>query len=380
MAAQSKFVTDFKNVEFRGDKPIWWIAGVLSIFGIIVVYSASGANADKINPEMSVIKHCIHLTIAWLIMYSCSLINYTNFVRFSQLFTLFCWLLLIYVKFRGEEINGATRWIIIAGQSFQPSDLAKIALITQLAGMMAARNKVNYIEQPFKLVAMVVWCIITCGLIAMSNTSNGLLLLATCIIFLFVGGLNAIYLVGLTVVGILVIFLAVLFGGERYETAVKRINSYTNSLTDDTKVERQLKQSYKAIAYGGFMGVGPGKSHQRNFLAFGYAEFIFAIIAEEYGLIGSLIIIGLYVWLINRAFKILNNSNRALGGFLAIGIAFTIGIQAFINIAVTLGILPTTGLTLPMVSMGGTSLMMNGLAFGILISASRGDIDENEIA
>ncbi len=364
-----------KNIKIEGDKQIWWIAFALSVFSILVVYSASGGQAAKINPEWLLLKHIFHLSLAWCFMYACSQVQYVQFARFAQLATLICIPLLIWARF-SPAINDAHRWISVGGISFQPSELAKIALVTSLATMLARRTKVNYKENPFQLISMLFFCGIICGFIAISNVSSAIMLLMTCFVILYIGGVGIKNLVILVGGGVVLIGIAVLFLSERKATAQKRISSYTEAFMDDTKADKQLKDAYKAIAYGNLLGVGPGQSHQRNFLAYGYAEYIFAIIAEEYGLWGSLLVIALYIWLMNRAFKILNNTNRALGGFMAIGIAFTIGIQAFANIAVTLGILPNTGLTLPLLSMGGTSLSINGIAFGILISTSRGDFEE----
>lgn len=364
-----------KNIKIEGDKQIWWIAFALSIFSILVVYSASGGQAAKINPEWLLLKHIFHLSLAWGFMYACSQVQYVQFARFAQLATILCVPLLIWAKF-SPAINDAHRWISVAGISFQPSELAKIALVTSLATMLARRTKVNYKENPFQLISMIAFCVVICGFIAISNVSSAIMLLSTCFVILYIGGVGVKNLLILVGGGLVIIGIVVLFLSERKATAQKRISSYSEAFMDDTKADKQLKDAYKAIAYGNLMGVGPGQSHQRNFLAYGYAEYIFAIIAEEYGLWGSLLVIALYIWLMNRAFKILNNTNRALGGFMAIGIAFTIGIQAFANIAVTLGILPNTGLTLPLLSMGGTSLSINGIAFGILISTSRGDFEE----
>lgn len=366
-------------MNLKGDRQIWWIVALLTVFSLLVVYSASGANAYKELPESSLAKHIFHLFVALLCMWAAHRLDYGYYAKISR-FGLFASIpLLIWARYGGVELNEAHRWVSIGGITFQPSDFAKLALISNLATMLAKRQRISYKENLVKgLFYMIGWCAIICGLIGMSNASNGFLLLVTCFIVMFVGRVPLKYLGGLAITGSFFLFLGLYISQERWKTVLNRTDKFVTSWQTD-KVDYQIEQGYKAMANGGFFGVGPGKSHQRNFLPYCYADFIFPIIIEEWGLLGGFVIIALFLWLLYRGLQILSKSDRALGGLLAAGLSISLVLQALVNMAVTVELFPTTGLTLPMLSMGGTSLLFTGISIGIILSVSRGGVDESKI-
>jgi cell division protein FtsW len=281
--------------------------------------------------------------------------------------------LLLFAFFFGSKVNDASRWIEIApGLSFQPSDLAKLALIANLASMLSKRQQ-NIKDWKASLIPMLIWCGIICGLIALTNFSTAALLFATCMLLMFIGRVPFKYLAMLVLIGAIAASVA-LAVGQRLQTVISRIENFVNP----KEIPFQAQQSYIAIASGEVYGKGPGNSMQRNFLPLAYADFIFAIIVEEYGLIGGLTVLLLYLGLLYRGMIAVSKSEKAFGGLLSAGISFALVLQALVNIGVAVGILPITGQTLPLLSMGGTSLLFTGLSFGIIISVSRGEIDETK--
>ncbi len=252
-------------------------------------------------------------------------------------------------------------------QSFQPSDLAKLALIINLASMLSKRQK-SIQEFQRALMPVLLWCGVVCGLIALTDWSSGALLFLTCMLLLFIGRVPINYLGVMVIIGVFAGSFAFAFG-QRGETVSNRTKAYF--ATTDGEVPFQAQQSNIAIALGGFAGQGAGKSVQRNFLPHPYSDFIFAIIIEEYGFLGAAIIVGLYLILLHRGILTVIACKRTFGGLLAAGITFSLVMQAFIHMAVVVGIVPITGLPLPLLSMGGTSLLFTGMSIGILISVSR---------
>ncbi|MEL6536634.1 MAG: FtsW/RodA/SpoVE family cell cycle protein, partial [Bacteroidota bacterium] len=268
--------------------------------------------------------------------------------------------------------NSASRWITIPiiNQAFQPSDLAKLALISNLAAMLSKRQH-NIGDLKESLIPILTWCGIICGLIAMTDVSTATMLFATCMLLMFIGRVPTKYLAMLILVGVLAGGIALKLG-QRGDTVMARIERFMEG-----EVGFQSEQSYIAIATGGVIGKGPGNGTQRNILPHPYSDFVFAIIVEEYGLVGGGFVLLLYLLLLYRGMKAAANSDRAFGGLLSAGLSFMLVIQALINMGVAVGLGPVTGLPLPLVSMGGTSLLFTGVAMGIILSVSRGEIDED---
>lgn len=290
--------------------------------------------------------------------------------------------LLLLTYFVGSSVNEASRWLQIpgVGVGFQPSDLAKLALIAYTASMLSKHEKT--IDTPASINALYlsvgVATVIVSGLIAMTNFSTAALLIMTIVLMLFIGRMPMKAL--MKALAVLILFgLLGLSMGTRGRTAISRLANYASAVTSGkstkAKVDSddfQITQSYYAIANGNSpFGRGPGGSLQKDFLPESYSDFVFAIIVEEYGMLGYLTVIGAYIILLYRGLTTIDNSTNPFGALLAAGISFSIAIQAFVNMGVAVGLLPVTGQPLPFVSMGGTSLIFTGLSFGILQSIAR---------
>jgi cell division protein FtsW len=377
-------VQGFKNWlsnNLKGDPVIWAIIILLSIVSIMVVYSASGSLAYRKhggNTEHYLVKHAMLMFLSFVVMWYAHKLNYKYYSRLSKLGVLISIPMLVLAFLFGSKLNDANRWITIPliNQSFQPSDFAKLSLIAYLASVLA-RNQNNIEDWKKAFVPVLAYSGIICGLIALANLSTALILFSTCMLLMFIGRVPMKYLVMLALSGVLVGTVALSFG-QRGRTALNRLVSFFNPVQTELHEELpyQAEQSYIAIWNGGLIGKGPGNSDQKNFLPHPYSDFIYAIIIEEYGFIGGLFILFLYLALLYRGMKVAANSDRAFGGLLSAGLAFGLVIQAMINMGVAVGVGPITGQPLPLLSMGGTSLLFTGLSLGIILSVSRGDITE----
>ncbi len=361
--------------NLKGDPVIWGIVLALSILSILVVYSATGTLAYRYmegNTEHYLFRHGLLVLLSLVAMWGAHKIDYRYYARLSR-FAL--WLsvpLLLFAWQFGTNLNDASRWITIPliNKTFQPSDLAQLALISHLAAMLSKRQ-LNIDDFKATLIPMLMWVGVICGLIAMTNMSTAALLFFTCMVLFFIGRVPIKYLVMLFFVGILAGAIAFSIG-QRGDTVVSRFNDFFSP----TEVPYQAQQSYIAIAKGGLIGSGPGQSETKDFLPHPYSDFIFSIIIEEYGMIGGSIVILLYVALLYRGMKTSTQSNKAFGGLLSAGLSIALVMQAMTNICVSVGLIPITGLPLPLVSMGGTSLLFTGISLGIILSVSRGEIEE----
>jgi cell division protein FtsW len=362
----------------KGDPVIWMIIVALSVISLVEVYSSSRSLAHRFqggNTEYYLFKHSFILVLALGITYLVHRINHLHFSRIAKFMMLFSILLMIYTLIFGEEINDARRWITIpvVNMSFQSSDFAKLALIMYTSRTVALNQGVIKSFQDGFMPVMVP-IVIICGLIMFENMSTALILLATNLIIMVLGRVRMRYIfatIGLGIVGImLVIGLSYLFlGGGRVETWKNRVNEYISA--DPENPEYQILHANIAIAKGGLVRFAPGKSTQSNFLPEAYSDFIFATIVEEFGLMGGAVIVFLYLLLLYRIIIIVRDSPKVFGALMALGLGMSIVIQAFINMSVAVNLLPVTGLTLPFVSMGGTSIWFNGFALGIILSVSR---------
>lgn len=362
------------NKNLKGDPVIWMIVFFLSVISILVVYSATGTLAFKRDRQVEqyLINHSFLMFLSLFAMWVAHKVDYRYYSRLSRLALLISVPLLLYAYFFGSNINDASRWIEIPliNKTFQPSDLAKLALIANLAAMLSRRQQ-NIDDFKKALIPILIWIGVICGLIAMTNYSTATLLFITCMLLMFVGRVPVKYLFLLLLVGVVAGSTA-MFIGQRGGTVVSRVEKFL----DPEEISFQTEQSYIAIATGGITGKGPGQSDQRNFLPHPYSDFIFAIIIEEYGLAGGIFVLFLYLALLYRGMRAVSNSERAFGGLLSAGLSFALVLQAMVNMGVSVGILPVTGLPLPLISMGGTSLLFTGISMGIILSVSRGDIKE----
>jgi len=374
MMERLKIWTD-KNL--KGDPYIWGIIVMLSFISILIVYSAVGSLAYtkmKGNTEYYLFKHTLLVLLSLGCMWAAHNINYKYYSKLSRYALWLSVPLLLYVYFFGQKLNGADRWIVIPiiNQSFQPSDLAKLALISSLASMLAKRQAdIENFKESF--LPIVMWSGAICGLIALANFSTALILFGTCMLIMFIGRVPMKYLVMLMVVGVFSLTIGLALG-SRLGTAINRVTAFVNQAPPD-----QAQQAFMAIAGGGTVGRGPGMSVQADFLPQAYSDFIYATFIEEYGMIGGIVILILYLALLFRGLKTVAQSERAFGGLLSAGLSFSLVIQAIINMGVAVGLGPITGQPLPLLSMGGTSLIFTGLSLGIILSVSRGDMDESSI-
>ena len=356
----------------QGDKVIWAVVFALSTISILVVYSSIGTMAYKksSSPEMLLLKHTMHVLIGLAAMWFAHKVDYRYYSKLSRFALWISVPLLVYTFAFGVSINSAVRWIQIpVVGTFQPSDFASLALIVNIASMLSKRQQ-NIDDIKESLIPILFWCGIICGLIALSNLSTAVLLLVTCMLILFIGRVPVKYLAMLVFVGALFGALGLTYG-DRLETAKSRMNNFING----TELPFQAKHALIAIATGGFTGKGPGNSDQRNILPLPYADFIYAIIIEEYGMIGGITVLALYLLLLHRGMKAAYNSERAFGGLLSAGLSFDLVCQAMVNMGVVVGLGPITGQPLPLISMGGTSMVFTGLSLGIILSVSRGERD-----
>ena len=366
---------EWSDKHLKGDPVIWAVVIVLSIISILVVYSATGTLAFKrmSHPEAYLFKHTLLMGLGLFAMWVAHKIDYRYYSKLSRLALWVSVPLLLYTYFNGVSLNDAQRWIMIPviRASFQPSDLASLALIMSLASMLAKRQQ-NIGDFKDSLIPILIWCGVICGLIALTNLSSAILLFMTCMLIMFIGRVPVKYLAMLVLVGVIAGAAAIQFG-NRGATAMSRIESFMN----DEELGYQARHARIAVATGGITGVGPGQSQQRNILPHPYSDFVYAIIVEEYGLAGGAFVLLLYLVLLYRGMKAVYQSERVFGGLLSAGLSFAIVMQAMINMGVVVGLGPVTGLPLPMVSMGGTSLLFTGISLGIILSVSRGETDQN---
>jgi cell division protein FtsW len=365
-------VKEWADKHLQGDKVIWAAVFGLTLVSILVVYSSVGSLAYRTSSttEYILLKHTLHIFIGLGAMWLAHKVDYRFYSRLSQIALWISIPLLIYTFTNGVSRNDAARWIELPiFGSFQPSDFASLALIIHIASMLSKRQQ-NIEDIKETLIPILMWCGTVCALIALSNVSTAVLLFATCMLIMFIGRVPAKYLAMLIMVGVLAGAVALQFG-NRWETVKSRVEAFVSG-----KHTFQAQQGMVAVASGGIVGKGPGNSIQRNVLPLSSSDFIYAIIIEEYGMIGGIIVLGLYLVLLHRGMKAAYNSERAFAGLLSAGLSFDLVCQAMVNMGVVVGLGPITGQTLPLISMGGTSMVFTGLSVGIIISVSRGERDE----
>lgn len=373
-------VLDRTKGLFQGDKVIWVVVAFLTLISLLAVYSASESVANRSyggNNAFVLMRHALMLLLGLAVMFGASRINYK---RYSRILLLLFWIsipLLIYTLFFGKNLNHAQRVIGIAGVTFQTSDLAKIALIGFLARVLTLRRDEldNYKELAIRVMLPILAIV---GLIFPENFSTAAMLFATCIVMMFLGKVKMKYIfafIGVIIVaGSFFVLISFAFSKDnRSATWVNRIERFFSSSEEeaDDTANFQVMQSKIAIAGGGLGGKSPGKSTQRNVLPHPYSDFIYAIILEEYGLLGGILVLAFYLILLHRATRIMLRAPNSFGGLLAMGLAFSLVMQAMVNMGVAVGLFPVTGQPLPFVSMGGTSLLFTGLSIGIIISVTK---------
>lgn len=364
----------------KGDQVIWAVVILLSMISLLAVYSSTQSLAyhmDK-NANYFLVKQLLFLGLGLLVIYWVHKINYTKFAGLAVFLYLLSLPLLLYTLLFGATYNEGSRWIRlpVINITFQTSDLAKLALFLFLARMLSIKQ---HVIKDFRkgFLPVLIPVLLTCGLIMPANLSTALLLGFTCCILFYIGRVRVSHILLLAAAGIIVLagvyVVSKVTGKGRAETWEKRLESFTGGKesVDIRGDDFQVVQAKIAIASGGTFGKGPGHSQAKDFLPNGFSDFIYANIIAEYGLFGGGVIVCLYLLFLWRSILIFRRCPFAFGAFLAVGLSITLVFQAMVNMAVNVNLLPVTGLTLPMISMGGSSIWFTSIAIGVILSVSR---------
>ncbi len=392
-------VKEHLDQRTRGDKYIWGLVIVLSLVSILVVYSATGSLAYKSlggNTSKFLFKQVGFTMVGLVLIFGLHRVNYTMFSRIASILYAISIPLLVYTLFFGAKINDGSRWIKlpIIHLTFQTSDLAKLALFMFISRTLSKKQEVI---KDFKkgFLPVIIPVLITCVLIMPANLSNALLTGATSLLLMFIGRVSLKH-IGLTIMAAMVPVLILISIAVATHKAGKvtnndedkpvvaekakifvRVNTWVSRIQDfmypnEKEAPYQVQQAKIAIANGGILfGLGPGNSRQRNFLPQAYNDFIYSIIIEEYGLVGGAFIMFVYLVFLFRCIRIFRRCPYAFGAFLALGLSFTLIIQAIANMAVNVNLVPVTGVTLPLVSMGGSSFIFTCCSIGLILSVAR---------
>ncbi len=370
---------------FKGDPILWGVIAVLAAISLLAVYSSTGSLAYKYqggNTYYYMFKHFVFLMVGIGLIWGIHQIDYRVFAKYATLLLWVSIVLLFITLITGMSLNQASRWLTVPGigLSFQPSELAKLALIIYIARTLARNQDADYgAREAFRPIMVYVGLV--CALIFTEDFSTAFLIGFISFLLMFIGRVPFRYLFG--TVSIVVLLVSVMFFASPYlpflhraETWKARIERFLNDDDSDSDGSYQSRQAQMAVATGGLFGKGPGNSKQRNFLPHPYSDFIFAIIVEEWGAIGAILMIMCYVVFLFRAGVIVRGSTRTFPAFLAIGLAYLLVFQGFFNMGVAVGIFPVTGQPLPLVSMGGTSVLFSCVALGAILSVSRNNMEE----
>lgn len=362
---------------FKGDRVIWLIIVLLSVVSLLAVYSSTGSLAYRYqggNTAYYFIKQFSFLITGLVVIFLVHLVPYKVYSPLAPILLYVAIPLLLVTLLFGTNINQAARWLEIPGLgvTIQTSDFAKLALVLYVARLLSVKqNDIKDLKRTF--FPLVIPIAIVCLLILPANFSTALMLALVCWIMLFIGRVNLKYLLGFSGLGIAMVVLLVFIVLQtnkinRIQTWKNRIENFSSGESGDNY---QAQQSKIAIATGGLVGKGPGNSTQRNMLPHPYSDFIYAIIIEEYGLFGGVLVLFFYMVLLFRTGIIIKKAKRTFPAFLAMGLTLLLVFQAMVNMAVAVNLIPVTGQPLPLVSMGGTSLLFTSASFGILLSISR---------
>lgn len=368
-----KRLKNARLVRGKMDFSILLVISVLCAFGLVMIFSASyyyaqhysGANNDSFYYLK---RQLIYLLVGYPLMLLISLINYRVVERLRSVFMAISLLLLIAVLLWGRDLNGGKRWLEIAGISIQPSELAKFGLMIFMCSYMS-RHRDEMHTFRYGMLPMLIAIGFIAGLVMLQpNMSMAVIIGFIGVVLLYLGGCNLKQLFVLGILAIIAFFVL----ARSAEYRMDRLTSFSNPESDPQGTGYQLLQSYYAIGSGGFFGKGLNNSYQKLlYMTYGESDFIFAILCEEFGFVGGLLVILLYAWIVFRGIVIAMRCRNRFGSLLAAGISIVFGFQVFVNIGVVTGLLPTTGQALPFISAGGTSLLVFLAAMGLLLSISR---------
>ena len=376
----------FIEKNIKGDRIIWIVVLFLMLVSLLAVYSSTGTLAyakQGGNTAYYVLKHFAMLLLGLGAMVFVHRIPPRYIAGFANAMMIVAIASLGAALVMGTTTNGASRWLNLGFFSFQPSEFAKLALIVFVARHLALNQHEKDARKAF--IPIMGGIVLVCGLIFRENLSTTMLLGGTCMILMFVGRIPVKYLLSITAIGLAGIIIILMLAPHltflpRAKTWRARVERFWSpDEKGDSDSNFQSEQAKMAVATGGVIGRGPGNSYYRNFLPMAFSDFIFAIILEEYGLIGGGLVLLCYVVLMARGFNIAKRCERPFHIFLVLGITMLLVLQALINMGVCVGIFPVTGQTLPLVSMGGTSNIFTGMAIGAIFSVSRFNEEEDEL-
>jgi cell division protein FtsW len=362
----------------KGDKAVWIIALLLSVFSILAVYGSIVTLAVKNrdgDTEYYLIRHVIMICMGFYIMYQAHRVKFTLYSRLGQFFIWVAIGLLALTLVKGTNLNNANRWLTIPviNQSFQTSDFAKIILVLVISRILAMRqNEVSDYRRV--LLPVLVYVGLVVGLILPANFSTAALVALVSFILMFIGRIPFRQMGSLFGLGLAGVALIVVIGENteilpRYTTWKNRI---VNHNSGDEEGNYQVEHAKYAIASGGILPNGPGTGNSRNFLPHPYSDMIYAFIIEEYGsVVGGVGLLMLYLALLLRSVQIAMKCPKLFGTFVCLGLSLMLVLQALVNMAVAVNLIPVTGQPLPLVSMGGTSTLFTCLSIGIILSISR---------
>jgi cell division protein FtsW len=400
------FKPDFNNMgdnlvnKTKGDRVIWAIVVILTIASLLLVYSSTGSLAYRMNKstESYLFKQLAFIILGILIIYFAHRINYTIYSRVAIILFLVSVPLLLYTLLFGVQLNAGSRWIKlpVINMTFQTSDLAKLALFMYLSRQLSRKQAVI---KDFKkgFLPIVVPVAVVCMLIAPANLSTSILVAGTSFVLMFIGRISTKHILLTIAVALIPVVMLISVAVSTYDTQkgeqkklpailavgrvptwIGRIQTFVYSKKEDNSDKLyQINQAKIAISNGGWLGRGPGRSEARNFLPHSYSDFIYAIIIEEYGIFGATFMCFIYLLFLYRCIRIYRRCPYAFGAFLALALSFTLVIQAIANMGVNVNLFPNTGVTLPLVSMGGSSFLFTCLSIGIILSVSR-NVEQQE--
>lgn len=367
------------NIQLKGDTVLWVVAGALALFSILAVYSSVGSLALKRpdgNASFFLLKHAMMLALGFVAMF---VVHKMKFKFFSQIAIpgiVLSIILLALTLVLGANINNANRWLVIPiiNQNFQTSDLAKIFLVLFLGRFLSKnRDQLHDFWKSTMVMLGVVLAVVM--LIFPANFSTAALIFICSVVIMFVGGVPFKHLASVGGIAIAALALLVMIN-QKVPGFLPRLETWQNRVMDfksgDSDGNYQVELAQFAIASGGLLPKGPGNGSSRNFLPHPYSDMIYAFIVEEWGaILGGILPVLLYLVLLFRGMKINQNSPNRFGQIVGFGLAFMMVFQAFVNMAVSVNLVPVTGQPLPLVSLGGTSTIFTCISFGILISISK---------
>lgn len=397
----------FSARVFGGDRALWVVIVALAIVSLLVVYSSTASMAYKEaggDTSHYVTRQFIFQVIGFITIFIVHRVNYQVYAKYTRLLFICALGLMALTFFVGVDLNDASRWLRIPGTSytFQPSDFLRVTVVMMLAKALAKRQNTIANSRLFPMIAipystlserqrrrnteiirdtmlpLLVPVGLACGLIVVSSLSTAAMVFFTCLVMLYVGRVKVRELGKLVaivlVAGVLLVALMAVSGSGRGKTWVNRLKAFApieQVEQESTVDDLQEEQAKIAIASGGIIGKGPGNSTQRANLPHSYSDFAYAFIIEEYGLVGGIVVLALYLWLFFRTVMISRKCERVFPRLLVLGLGIMIVMQAFINMMVSVGLFPVTGQTLPLISMGGSSLVFTSLALGMILGVSR---------